>query len=225
MKAYELYALIGRWRKEMEEAGNMGCVVEMGQVMLELREDMYASEQKSAGKSGKAIVTAAKRIVKSAKATKRDNISGVFANIDKDGTKHWCVCDGYVGVRFNEPIPLEEADTSKCAPFDMSQVCRMPDNAKELDLPSLAEVKVYAKTNRGTGNRNGSTKPKPMKIDDEIGLWVNPELLINIMECLPDAKAWATTRRGTIYFKADNGDGVLMPTNYNEYNEKKELNK
>ena len=98
MKADELYALISNWRKEMEEAGKMGCVAEMGQVMLELREDMYASEQKSAGKSGKAIVSAAKRIVKSAKATKRDNISGVFANIDKDGTEHWCVCDGCVGI-------------------------------------------------------------------------------------------------------------------------------
>jgi len=219
MKADELYALIGRWRKEMEEVGKMGCVAEMGQVMLELREDMYVSEQKSAGKSGKAIVSAAKRIVKSAKATKRDGISGVFANIDKDGTKHWCVCDCCVGVRFNEPIPLEEADTSKCAPFDMSQVCCMPDNAKELDLPSLAEVKVYAKTNMVTGDRKGNTKPKPMKIDAEIGLWVNPKLLINIMECLPDAKAWATTRIGVIYFKADNGDGVLMPVNYREDNE------
>ena len=218
MKSDELYALISNWRKEMEEVGKMGCVAEMGQVMLELREDMYTSEQKSAGKSGKAIVSAAKRIVKSAKATKPDNISGVFANIDKDGTKHWCVCDGHVGVRFNEPIPLEEADTSKCAPFDMSQVCRMPDHAKELDLPSLAEVKVYAKTNRTTGDRKGSTKPKPMKIDAEIGLWVNPELLINIMECLPSAKAWATTRTGVIYFKADNGDGVLLPVSYREGN-------
>ena len=219
MKADELYTLIGRWRNVMDEAGKMGCVAEMGQVMLELRADMYVSEQKSAGKSGKAIVPAAKRIVKSAKATKRDNISGVFANIDKDGTEHWCVCDGFVGVRFNEPIPLEEADTSKCAPFDMSQVCRMPDNAKELDLPSLAEVKVYAKMNRVNGDRKGSTKPKPMKIDAEIGLWVNPELLINIMECLPSAKAWATTRTGVIYFKADNGDGVLMPINHREYDE------
>ena len=221
MKADELYVLIGRWRKEMEEAGKMSCVAEMGQVMLELREDMYVSEQKSAGKSGKAIVSAAKRIVKSAKATKRDNISGVFANIDKDGTEHWCVCDGYVGVRFNEPMLIEEADTSKCAPFDMSQICRMPDNAKELDLPSLAEVKMYAKMNRVNGNRKCNTKTRPMKIDADIGLWVNPELLINIMECLPNAKAWATTRIGTIYFKADNGDGVLMPVNYNE----KELNK
>ena len=221
MKSDELYVLISNWRKEMEEVGKMGCVAEMGKVMLELREDMYTSEQKSAGKSGKAIVSAAKRIVKSAKATKRDNISGVFANIDKDGTEHWCVCDGYVGVRFNEPMPLEEADTSKCAPFDMSQVCRMPDNAKELDLPSLAEVKLCAKMNRVNGKRKCSTKTRPMKIDAEIGLWVNPELLINIMECLPDAKAWATTRRCVIYFKADNGDGVLMPVNYEE----KELNK
>lgn len=219
MKADELYVLIGNWRKEMEEVGKMGCVTEMGQVMLELREDMYASEQKAAGKSGKTIVSAAKRIVKSAKTTKRDAISGVFVNIDKNGTEHWCVCDGYVGVRFNEPVPLEEVDTSKCTPFDMGQVCRMPDNAKELDLPRLAEVKVYAKTNRVAGLRKGSTKSKPMKIDAEIGLWVNPELLINIMECLPDAKAWATTRKSVIYFKADNGDGVLMPVNHKEDNE------
>ena len=218
MKADKLYVLISNWRKEMEEVGKMVCVAEMGQVMLELREDMYVSEQKAAGKSGKAIVSAAKRIVKSAKATKPDNLSGVFVNIDKDGTEHWCVCDGHVGVRFNEPMPLEEADTSKREPFDMSQVCRRPDNAKELDLPSLAEVKVYAKTNRVTGDRKGSTKPKPMKIDAEIGLWVNPELLINIMECLPDAKAWAPTRIGVIYFKADNGDGVLLPVNYREDN-------
>lgn len=213
MKADELYALIGNWRKEMEDVGKMGCVAEMGQVMLKLREEMYASAQKASGKS---IVSAAKRIIKSAKATKRDVISGVFTNIDKDGTEHWCVCDGHVGVRFNEPMPLEEADTSKCRPFDMSQICRIPDNAKNLNLPSLAEVKVYAKTNRTAGNRKGSSKPKPMKIDTEIGLWVNPELLINIMECLPDAKAWATTRKGAIYFKADNGDGVLMPVNYEE---------
>lgn len=219
MKADELYVLIGHWRKEMEEAGKMGCVAEMGQVMLELLEDMYASAQKAAGRSGEAIVSAAKRIVKSAKATKRDNISGVFANIDKDGTEHWCVCDGYVGVRFNEPMPLEETDASKYKPFDMSQFCRMPDNAKELDLPSLAEVKVYAKMNRATGDRKDSTKPKHMKIDAEIGLWVNPELLINIMECLPNARAWATTRRGVIYFKADNGDGALMPVYHREDNE------
>lgn len=219
MKADKLYALIGNWRKEMEEAGKMGCVAEMGQVMLELREDMYTSAQKSAGKSGKTIVSAAKRIVKAAKATKRDSISGVFVNIDKDSTEHWCVCDGYVGVRFNELMPLEKVDTRKCMPFDMSQICRMPDNAKELDLPSLAEVKVYAKTNRVNGDRKGSTKLKPMKLDAEIGLWVNPELLINVMECLPNAKAWATTRKSAIYFKADNGDGVLMPVDHKGDNE------
>ena len=55
MKADKLYMLIGNWRKEMEEASKMGCVAEMGQVMLELREDMYTSTQKSAGKSGKAM--------------------------------------------------------------------------------------------------------------------------------------------------------------------------
>ena len=33
MKADELYVLIGRWRKEMEEAGKTGCVAEMGQVI------------------------------------------------------------------------------------------------------------------------------------------------------------------------------------------------
>lgn len=216
MKADELYVLIGNWRKEMEEVGKLGCVAEMGQVMLELREEMYANAQKSAGKSGKSIVSAAKRIVKSAKATKRDVISGMFTNIDKNGTEYWCVCDGYVGVRFNEPMPLEEVDTSNCTPFDMSNVCCMTDNAKELDLPSLAKVKVYAKTNRTEADRKGKSKPKPMKLDAEIGLWVNPELLINIMECLPNAKAFATTRKNAIYFKADNGDGVLMPVNHKE---------
>ena len=87
MKSDELYVLIGNWRKEMEEVGKMVCVAEMGKVMLELREDMYTSEQKSAGKTGKAILSAAKRIVKSAKATKRDSVSGVFTNIDKDGNE------------------------------------------------------------------------------------------------------------------------------------------
>lgn len=219
MKSDELYVLISKWRKEMEEAGKIGCVAEMGQVMLELREEMYASAQKAAGKSGKAIVSAAKRIVKSAKATKRSAISGVFTNVDKDGTEHWCVCDGCVGVRFNEPIPIEEADTSVGTPFDMSNICRMPDNAKVLNLPTLAEVKVYAKMNRAEPDRKSKTKPKHLKLDDEIGLWVNPELLINIMECLPDAKAWAATKYGVIYFRADNGDGVLMPVRHKEDNE------
>ena len=51
-------------------------------------------------------------------------------------------------------------------------------------------------------------------LNEELNLWVNPQYLLNAMECLPDCKAYAANRISPIYFKSENGDGVVMPVNH-----------
>ena len=51
-------------------------------------------------------------------------------------------------------------------------------------------------------------------LDEELNLWVNPQYLLNVMECLPDCKAYAANKISPIYFKSENGDGVVMPVNH-----------
>lgn len=157
----------------------------------------------------KTMVAAAKRIVKSAM---RPTLRQAFMNYLPNGKPRWCVCSGYVGIRFKEELPLEPM--AEVPPFNMNNICVKPDGAKELDLPSVADVKQHIKANRvQDGNK---MVPADFLLDAELGLWVNPKFLVNAMECLPNGRAWAASAIGIIYLESDDGDGVLMPVRHEE---------
>ena len=97
--------------------------------------------------------------------------------------------------------------------MQLEQIVRPIYDSKEITLPDIGELKVYIKTHK-IKEKNNPKKVADYMLNDELNLWVNPQYLLNAMECLPDCKAYAANRISPIYFKAENGDGCVCPVNH-----------
>lgn len=213
MKPEIIYEQVNRWYTALNGQIDQQISAEMLQIIELSKTEMLDNVAKKSG--DKYIISAAKRIIKNAERVVFDKpeFYGMFINQSKDGSSLYCVCDTYRAVRFNKMMPLQEIDTNNCTPRDLSNICLKVDNAVEIKLPNIVDVKLASKDVVIDGKKK---VPKPYCIDKEIGLWVNPQYLLDMMECLPNAKVYAGNRRQPIYFRADNGDGALCPINHND---------
>lgn len=212
MTTEKLYDIIKAWRDSVTAEGMIATGTEMNNVLKQLEADMLIEQSKKSGT--KSIVTAANRIIKNAESTGKDMLVGMFANQTRDGSTLYCVCDGFVAIRFNEkPLLLEIDEKWHGQEMQLEHIVRKPDFGKEIKLPDISELKVYIKTHK-IKEKNNPKKVADYLLDEELNLWVNPQYLLNAMECLPDCKAYAANRISPIYLKAENGDGVVMPVNH-----------
>lgn len=212
MTTERLYDTIKVWRDAITIEGMTSMAYEMDNVLKQLEADMLIEQSKKS--STKSIVTAANRIIKNAESTGRDILVGMFENKDKYGETKYCVCDGFVAIRFNEKPLLPEIDSKYHGQeMQLEQIVRPMDGSKEIALPDISELKVYIKTHK-IKEKNNLKKVADYLLDEELNLWVNPQYLLNAMECLPDCKAYAANRISQIYLKAENGNGVVMPVNH-----------
>lgn len=213
MATEKLYDTIKIWRDSVTAEGMIATGVEMDNVLKQLEADMLIEQSKKSGT--KSIVTAANRIIKNAELLKRSSmLEGMFTNQTRDGSTLYCVCDSFVAIRFNEKPLLPEIDSKYHGEeMQLEQIVKPMDSSKEIDLPDIGELKVYIKTHK-IKEKNNPKKVADYLLDEELNLWVNPQYLLNAMECLPDCKAYAANRISPIYFKAENGDGVVMPVNH-----------
>ena len=212
MTTEKLYDVIKTWSVRIHDEGFLMMENEMLDVLKSLESDMLIEQSKKSGT--KSIVTAANRIIKNAESLKKPLLSGMFTNQTKDGSTLYCVCDSYVAIRFNEKPLLPEIDEKYHGQeMQLEQIVKPMDSSKEIALPDIGELKVYIKTHK-IKEKNNPKKVADYLLDEELNLWVNPQYLLNAMECLPDCKAYAANRISPIYFKAENGDGVVMPVNH-----------
>lgn len=212
MTTEKLYDVIKAWRDHVTAVGMVVTGAEMDNVLKQLEADMLIEQSKKSGT--KLIVTAANRIIKNAESTGRDVLAGMFENKEKHGETKYCVCDGFVAIRFNEKPLLPEIDSKYHGQeMQLEQIVRPMDGSKEIALPDISELKVYIKTHK-IKEKNNLKKVADYLLDEELNLWVNPQYLLNAMECLPDCKAYAANRISQIYLKAENGNGVVMPVNH-----------
>ena len=212
MTTEKLYDIIKVWRDSVTAEGMIATGVEMDNVLKQLEADMLIEQSKKSG--AKSIVTAANRIIKNAESLKKPMLEGMFTNQTRDGSTLYCVCDNYVAIRFNEKPLLPEIDEKwHGQEMQLEQIVRPIYDSEEITLPDLSELKVYIKTHKIKEKNNPKTVADYL-LDEELNLWVNPQYLLNAMECLPDCKAYAANRISPIYFKAENGDGVVMPVNH-----------
>lgn len=212
MDIERLYDVIKEWRDSCDTAGLYLIAKDMDVTLKQLESDMLIEQSKKSGT--KSIVTAANRIIKNAESTCRDILVGMFENKDKYGETKYCVCDGFVAIRFNEKPLLSEIDEKwHGQEMQLERIVKPMDGSKEINLPDIGELKVYTKTHK-IKEKNNPKKVSDYLLDEELNLWVNPQDLLNAMECLPDCKAYAANRISPIYFKAENGDGVVMPVNH-----------
>ena len=212
MTTEKLYDIIKSWRDSVTAEGMVATGAEMNHVLKQLEADMLIEQSKKS--STKSIVTAANRIIKNAELRNKPLLAGMFTNQTRDGSTLYCVCDGFVAIRFNEKPFLPEIDSKYHGQeMQLEQIVKPMDGAKEIALPDISELKVYIKTHK-IKEKNNPKKVDDYLLNEELNLWVNPQYLLNAMECLPDCKAYAANRISPIYFKAENGDGVVMPVNH-----------
>lgn len=208
----KLYDTIKVWRDSVIAEGMIGMSCEMDNVLKQLEADMLIEQSKKCGT--KSIVTAANRIIKNAELRNKPMLEGMFTNQTRDGSTLYCVCDFFVAIRFNEKPLLPEIDEKwHGQEMQLEHIVRKPDFGKEIKLPDISELKVYIKTHK-IKEKNNPKKVADYLLDEELNLWVNPQYLLNAMECLTDCKAYAANRISPIYLKAENGDGVVMPVNH-----------
>lgn len=213
MTTEKLYDAIKTWRDSCNVEGMTSTAFEMNKVMEQLEADMRLAEAKKSGT--KSIVTAANRIIKNAKSRKNPVLEGMFTNQTRDGSTLYCVCDSFVVIRFNEKPLLPEIDSKYHGQeMNLNKIVKKPDWGKEIALPDIAELKVYIKTHKIKKTKTTDAGFEPYLLNEEIGLWVNPQYLLNVMECLPDCKAYAESKLGAIYFNAENGDGLVLPVRH-----------
>ena len=212
MTTEKLYDIIKSWSVRIHDEGFLMMENEMLDVLKSLESDMLIEQSKKSGT--KSIVTAANRIIKNAESLKKPLLEGMFTNQTRDGSTLYCVCDGFVAIRFNEKPLLPEIDEKYHGQeMQLEQIVKPMDGSKEIALPDISELKVYIKTHKIKEKNNPKTVADYL-LNEELNLWVNPQYLLNAMECLPDCKAYAANRISPIYFKAENGDGVVMPVNH-----------
>ena len=212
MTTEKLYDIIKSWSVRIHDEGFLMMENEMLDVLKSLESDMLIEQSKKSGT--KSIVTAANRIIKNAESLKKPLLAGMFTNQTRDGLTLYCVCDSYVAIRFNEKPLLPEIDEKYHGQeMQLEQIVKPMDGSKEIAMPDISELKVYIKTHK-IKEKNNPKKVADYLLDEELNLWVNPQYLLNAMECLPDCKAYAANRISPIYFKAENGDGVVMPVNH-----------
>ena len=212
MTTEKLYDIIKTWRDSCDTAGLYLVAKDMDTTLKQLEADMLIEQSKKSGT--KSIVTAANRIIKNAELRNKPMFEGMFTNQTRDGSTLYCVCDGYVAIRFNENPLLPEIDEKwHGQEMNLEYVVNPTDGSKEIVLPDIGELKVYIKTHK-IKEKNNPKKVADYLLNEELNLWVNPQYLLNAMECLPDCKAYAEDRITPIYFKAENGDGVVMPVNH-----------
>jgi hypothetical protein len=212
MTTEKLYDTIKAWRDAITIEGMTSMAYEMDDVLKQLEADMLMEHSKKLGT--KSIVTAANRIIKNAKSTGRDMLMGMFTNQTKDGSTLYCVCDSFVAIRFNEKPLLPEIDSKYHGQeMQLEHIVKRPDFSKEIKLPDISELKVYIKTHK-IKEKNNPKKVADYLLDEELNLWVNPQYLLNVMECLPDCKAYAANSINPIYVEAENGDGCVCPVKH-----------
>lgn len=214
MTTEKLYDVIKEWRESVMAEGMVATGLEMEKTLKQLEADMRLAEVKKSGT--KSIVTAANRIIKNAQKENaaRPLLHAMFENTLGNGTTVYCVCDGYHAVRFNEKPLLPELDSKyNGQQMNLNNIVKEVDGSGEIQLPDIAELKVYIKTHKITDKSNPK-KVEDYLLNEYLGLWVNPQYLLNVMECLPGCKAWAANKKSVIYFTAENGDGCLCPVNH-----------
>lgn len=204
MNIEKLYDDMKKWSDSIKSEGMIITASEIDKWVQELKEEIYLKYEKATGRSSeKTILSAAKKILKRAQKLPQKRMHGIYTEEIKPFDIRYIVCDGYRCVRFKDALPLPEiAENYKNDIFITARICNKGRDAKELTLPTIADLKIFIKD---------MGKDEPFCLDEDLQLYCNPSYLIDMMECLPGCTAWATDAVSLIYFSANNGDGCLMP--------------
>lgn len=169
-------------------------------LLLDARERM---DKKSTPAS---VVSAVKRMVKSAVAGPRKYLQGMVC---QKGL--YCVCDSCRILRLKEDVTSVPHIENTPATPDLANLMKSAiDNMNvKLDLPEESDVKAYiARCKAAAGNKHTYSYQLAENV------YVNPQYLLDMLQALPECMCYTDADKAgksMIYFVAENGDGVLLP--------------
>lgn len=172
-----------------------------------------------------AEVKAAEKIIKLMdEADKKPKYAGAYIN-DKGKQVIGCM---FMVVRLNEPLPVAQAK-QKMTFFDRVFDINEGEEQTILEIPSIADLKDYIKTEREIKKEQNPEKYKGRNkesISYDFGITesnvilplVNAEYLLIMLEILGNDSqvTWSHSKepyynKGYIFFKSSKGDGILCP--------------
>lgn len=185
-----------------------------------LRDEAAEEIRREASKhSGRATVyAAALRMLKAANEQPREALRG--ARPSADGFID--ICDGFRLLRL-------DASTAPTLPENPANLPEYIDAARlynetargssdPVQLPDPAELRAYIKTEKARKKAIKDKTPPLYTLTTDAGalIYFNADFLLDMLEALPRAKAYAADRRdraqySAITFCADNGRGLLLP--------------
>lgn len=173
--------------------------------------DARADLDKRTSKAG--TLAALKRI---AASKNHPSMAGIYERQDEAGNNIFILCDGHRLIRLQKDVESIGRNTdSRITSESFNRMMQGTDSGEELDLPTVAELKAFLSQERARLGKEYKNSNHAYRI--ELGLWVNAQYLIDMIEALPGCKAYRPTRKyAPIYFKAESGDGVLLPINIKE---------
>lgn len=213
MKNDKLLIELRRIEESLIKGKEPSAYITLQNLITEVEGEIRDECSREAGKSS--VAKAAQRILKNAQACQSARPCFHKAYRSKNTLS---LCDGFRAVRFN----LDTAPTLDEHPenYDYIDVDRIIDGAKDNSVQVLltrdiVELRAYIKTEKA---RLKAKKEKRVKliVTDGYGLEIHldAEYLLDMLEALPGATVTASrqkTQTSALYFKAENGDGVLLP--------------
>lgn len=135
------------WRDSCSTAGLYLVAKDMDTTLKQLEATMLLEQSKKS--DTKSIVTAANRIINNAEFRNKPMLEGMFTNQTRDGSTLYCVCDGFVAIRFNEKPLLPVIDEKwHGQEMQLEQIVRPIYDSEEITLPDISELKVFIKTHK-----------------------------------------------------------------------------
>lgn len=180
---------------ELKSKGEIDWV-KMLKVKQTLEDDVLKDAAKAAG-SRKAQQTAI-RILKN---RNRPDLQSAWI---KDDVQYFL--DGFVGFALKKHLPLPLRAEEKVKLADIINSTRYK-NDKEITLPTQAELLGHIKLSKAEGN-----KLHYWSFGEGMPL-VDAQKLYDVLEILPNASATCSSPLSSLYFTADNGEGILSPVN------------
>lgn len=116
---------------------------------------------------------------------------------------YYCACDGYKAIRLKSDLPsLPHATPDDGTPLDLEKKFSTCRKDAVLALPTIGELKAFIAAHK--------KQNKPFLLDGCV--LVNPEYLLAAMQALPGATFYKPANYySPVYFKSDDGDGILLP--------------
>ena len=210
MKNDKLLTALRKIERELMGGKEPSAYISLQNLITEVEGEIRDECNKENGKGS--IYKAAERILKVTQGSSRECLHKAYR-----GKKGVLICDCFRAVRFNldtAPVLVEHP-----AGYDYPDIDRIIDGSKYNDVPvnvpSLGDLRAFIKTEKARLKAKNEKGVRLILMEGtETEIHLNAQFLLDMLEALPGATVTASkqrTKMSAVYFKAENGDGVLLP--------------